>query len=302
MKVLILLFGTSILSYLAYNQAFTGAKKETCEAKTTSACCHIKTADKAETDATVAFASLADDKNFVNKHEEPLAINYQVQAGKPLQFKTPDGQTASALLFKAKKKSKKYLLVIHEWWGLNDHIKKEAEKFYTDLADKNVNVVALDMYDGKMATTREDAAKYMQAMKPERGAAIVQGLLNYIGKDAKVATVGWCFGGGWSLQSSLIAQNQAVGCIIYYGMPEKDKEKLGKLNAEVLGIFAGQEQWINQDIVKEFEKNLNDLGKKNTIKIFDADHAFANPSNPKFNKEMAEEAYTMSLNFLKSKF
>lgn len=302
MKVLILLFGTSLLSYLAYNQAFTESKKEVCEAKATSACCHLKAEDRAEADATVAFAELADDQAFVNKHEEPLEINYQVQAGKTIQYKTPDGQTASALLFKAKKKSKNYLLVIHEWWGLNDHIKKEAEKFYNDLAAKNVNVIALDMYDGKLATTREDAGKYMQAMKPERGVAIVQGLLNYIGKDAKIATVGWCFGGGWSLQSSLIAQNQAVGCIIYYGMPEKDKEKLGKLNAEVLGIFAGQEQWINKDVVKEFETNLNDLGKKNTIKIFDADHAFANPSNPKFNKEMAEEAYTMSLNFLKTKF
>ncbi|MCU0447976.1 MAG: dienelactone hydrolase family protein [Microscillaceae bacterium] len=302
MKVLSLLIVSLLMSYAAYfNYSGTPAPAPDCaEGSEKMSCCQMKRT--AQTDAIGLFASLTNDVNFVNKHEEPIPIHYKTLAGEKITFKASDGEDASAMLFKAKKTSNNYLLVIHEWWGLNDHIQKEAERFYNDLKKKNVNVIALDMYDGKIATTREDAAKYMQAMKTERGAAIVQGLLNYVGKNAKIATVGWCFGGGWSLQSSIIAENQAVGCIIYYGMPEKDKERLKKLNAEVLGIFAGQEQWISPKLVQEFEANLKELGKKNTIKMFDADHAFANPSNPKYNKVMAEEAYAMSLKFLKSKF
>jgi carboxymethylenebutenolidase len=302
MKVLSLLIASLLMSYAAYfNFSGAPAEPEECAENTEKmSCCKIKR--DANTNALSLFADFTLDKNFVNKHEEPLKINYRTLVGEKITFKASDGEDASAMLFKAKKASKNYLLVIHEWWGLNEHIQKEAEKFYNDLKKKNVNVIALDMYDGKIATTREDAAKYMQGMKTERGAAIVQGLLNYVGKDAKIATVGWCFGGGWSLQSSIIAENQAVGCIIYYGMPEKDKERLKKLNAEVLGIFAGQEQWISPKVVQEFETNLKELGKKNTIKMFDADHAFANPSNPKYNKVLADEAYAMSLKFLKSKF
>ncbi len=258
------------------------------------ACCEVQGA---------SMKGFLQDESFINSHQNPLKINYTpIEEGKEISFDTPDGQKATAFAFMSKKKSDKYLFVIHEWWGLNDYVKREAEKFFLDLQKKNVNVIALDLYDGKVAQTREDAAKYMQENTAERSANIIKGLVNFTGKKAKIATIGWCFGGGWSLQASLLAEKQAVGCIIYYGMPEKDKEKLGKLNAEVLGIFAGQEKWINKEVVDGFEKNLKDLKKKNTIKIFDAEHAFANPSNPKYNETFAKEAYTMSLNFLKKKF
>ncbi len=257
-------------------------------------CCDVQTAD---------MKSFLGDNAFINSHLNPQKIDYTpIEEGSEISFDTPDGQKAKAFAFMSKKKSDKYLFVIHEWWGLNNHIKKEAEKFFLDLQKKNVNVIALDLYDGKVAEKREDAAKYMQENSKERSENIINGLVKYVGAKAKIATIGWCFGGGWSLQASLLAQKQAVGCIIYYGMPEKDKEKLGKLNAEVLGIFAGQEKWINKEVVNTFENDLKSLKKKNTIKIFDAEHAFANPSNPKYNEAFAKEAYNMSLNFLKKKF
>jgi carboxymethylenebutenolidase len=253
-------------------------------------------------EAPTQFASLASDNQFVEAHENPLISTKKIKGGQTITFKTEDGKDGSGFLFKANKKSDKYLVVIHEWWGLNDHIKAEAEKFYNDLKSKNVNVIAIDLYDGEVTDKREKAGELMKANNPERSKAILKGFFNYVGKKAQIATVGWCFGGGWSLQASLLAENQAKACIIYYGMPEKDKEKLKNLKAEVLGIFAGQEKWINTSIVNEFEANLKELKKKATIKIFDAEHAFANPSNPKYNKEFAEQAYNMSLNFLKRKF
>jgi carboxymethylenebutenolidase len=245
------------------------------------------------------FASLASHNDFRQAHDEPIALTSQPQAGEMVSFKTPDGKDAQGYLIKAQKKSNRYLFVIHEWWGLNDHIKQEAEKYSKDMP--NVNVLAIDMYDGQVTSNRDEAGKLMQGMKYERGKSIVQGALDYAGKKAKIGTIGWCFGGGWSLQSSLLLGKQVKGCVIYYGMPEKDKEKLKTLQAEVLGIFAGNEKWITPEVVQEFEKNMKDLGKPVTIKSYEADHAFANPSNPRYNETYAKEAYQLSLDFLKKK-
>lgn len=82
------------------------------------------------------------------------------------------------------------------------------------------------MYDGKLATDRETAGKYMQEFKQERGDMIIKGALDHMGKKAKVGTVGWCFGGGQSLLTALAAGNQASACVIYYGMPTEDVERL----------------------------------------------------------------------------
>ncbi len=247
--------------------------------------------------ATETFALLGENESFVSAHEAPLPFTFTEGTGKQISFKTSSGKDANAYEIKAIKPTNKYLFVIHEWWGLNDYIKQEAEKFQKELGD--VNVVALDLYDGKVATTADDAGKYMQSVTSERATSIIRGALSYVGENAKITTIGWCFGGGWSLQASLLADGQAVGCIMYYGMPEKDNAKLKILNADVLGIFATKDKWINPEVVLGFEKNMKTSGKNLTVKNFDADHAFANPSNPHFNKVYAEEAHMMALEFLK---
>ncbi|WP_448517922.1 dienelactone hydrolase family protein [Rhodoflexus sp.] len=256
-------------------------------------CCHVPA-------ATASFAAFASDQAFVNKHEEPIPFTFISQVGgKEISYPTADGKTAKAWLIPAKKKSNNYLFVFHEWWGLNDYVKAESEKFYKDLPD--VNVICLDLYDGQVATTREEAAKQMQGLRQERAVAIINGAIAYAGKKANIFTIGWCMGGSWSLQAALLAGKQAKGCIIYYGMPEKDVERLKTLNTDVLGIFAGQEQWISPKVVEEFDANMKQANKKLIYKIFDADHAFANPSNPKFVKEATDEAYAMSLDYLKQR-
>lgn len=259
-----------------------------------TSCCSMD----ADASATAQFASFVSDKSFVNKHEEPLAYTFEGE-GQKVTFKTPDGKEGSGWEIKAKKKSKNYIFVIHEWWGLNDYVKKESENIANALG--NANVIALDLYDGQVATTREEAGKYMQSVKSERAQAIIKGAMEYVGKKAKIGTIGWCFGGGWSLQASMLLGKQAKACVIYYGMPEKDIEKLKTLNPDVLGIFAAQEQWISPKVVGEFEENMKKAGKKVTIKSFDADHAFANPSNPKYNKQYAEEAMAMTIKFFKER-
>lgn len=253
----------------------------------------------AKTSATRQFAMLAADKKFVMSHPVPLKYHYQSKLGKEVTYKTPDGQTAKGFLFQSPNPKAGYLLVIHEWWGLNDWVKKESEKLFTDLG--NVNVLDLDLYDGKVATTREEAGALMQGVKDDRARAIISGALAYTGSKARIATIGWCFGGGWSLQASLMAGNRAEACVMYYGMPEQDVNKLKTLHAEVLGNFANKDQWITPKVVAKFEADMKTAGKKVTVHGFDADHGFANPSNPIYDSEATKEAYSYTIQFLKSK-
>lgn len=251
--------------------------------------CHTPTND---------MAMLASSPAFQQLHEIPVPFHYEGE-GEMISFPASDVKPASGFLLKSAKKSDKWLLVYQEWWGLNDHIKQESAKLYKDLGD--VNVLALDMYDGKVGTTREEAGKLMQSASKERLAAIEKGAITYAGKKAKIATIGWCFGGMLSLQSAIIGQNQIVGCVMYYGSPEKDVEKLKTLNTDVLGIFGSQDQGINPETVAQFEKDMKAAGKQLTVKMYDAVHGFANPSNPKHDPVATADAYKLSLGYLKKK-
>ena len=246
------------------------------------------------------FSMIASNKDFNSSpaHQKPRAYVHITQAdGKMISFKTPDGKEAKGYLLESKKKTDNWIFVFQEWWGLNDNIKRQSEQIFKDLG--NVNVLALDMYDGNVTADRDEARKYMTEFKQERGDAIVKGALDYAGKNAKIGTVGWCFGGTQSLLASLNIGKQAAGCVIYYGMPVTDVETLKKLNTDVLGVFAAKEKYITQDIVKKFEASMKEAGKKITVKNYEADHGFANPSNAIYDKAATEDAYKHTLAFFR---
>lgn len=236
---------------------------------------------------------------FAMLHPKPLNYKLEAPLGNNIQFAAADGTKANGYFIKSKMKSNKWLFVIQEWWGLNDHIKREADKFYSDL--ENVNVLAIDMYDGKVATTPDSAMLYMSGAKKERLENIVNAAINYAGKKASIYTVGWCFGGGWSLQSTILAGKQAKGCVMYYGRPEKDVERLKAINCDVIGFFGNQDKGISQEVVNTFETNMKTAGKKISLYRYDAGHGFANPSNPSFNKEYTQDAYSKAIAFLKER-
>lgn len=254
------------------------------------------------TPSTEKFAMFASSKEFNAAHVAPRAyVHVSEEGGKMIQFSCPDGQKANAYLIMASKKTNNWIFVFQEWWGLNDNIKRQSEDLYKDLG--NVNILALDMYDGKVAADRELAAKYMQEFKQQRGDMVIKGALEYAGKSAKVGTVGWCFGGGQSLLASLLAGKQAAACVIYYGMPVEDIATLKTLNADVLGIFASREKWITPEVVQRFESNMKAAGKKIIVKNYDADHGFANPSNPMgaFDDAAYKDAYKNTVDFFKAR-
>lgn len=258
-------------------------------AQTTYSCCS-KT-------STAAFAMLSNDESFKASHLSPLPFHFVPAKGRMVSINTRDGNKSSAFEVKADNPTANYIIMVHEWWGLNDYIKQEAEKLQSELV--NVNVIAIDLYDGKVAAEADEAGKYMKDAKEERIRAIIVGAIDYAGKEARIQTIGWCFGGGWSLQASIMAGAQGAGCVMYYGMPEKDVERLKMLHAPVLGIFAGKDQWITPEVMNQFDKDMKGINKPVTVKSYDADHAFANPSNPKFDKAAADDAHKMAVEFLK---
>lgn len=253
-------------------------------------------AQKSCCSATVAFNDISEDKGFQSKHELKTYSGPALN-GKMIHIPVNGEKSAMVYALKTDKKSDKYLFVIHEWWGLNDHIKEEADNYFSSL--EGVNVLALDLYDGNVATTREEASEYMKSADQERIFNIINAVSEWAGDKAQIATVGWCFGGGWSMQSSIAIDEKAVGCVVYYGMPENDPAKLETLNCEVLGIFALEDRWINEEVVGTYEKAMKTAGKKYETHWYDAAHAFANPSNAKYNKQFAEEANSISLAFIK---
>ena len=182
--------------------------------------------------------------------------------------------------------------------GLNDYIKQESEKIFSTLG--NVNVIAIDLYDKKVAAVKDSASKYMQSVKSERAEAIIKGVLSHIGNKANIATIGWCFGGGWSMQATLLAGKQGKACVMYYGMPEEKIEKIKTLNAPILFVWPEQDQWINKEMVSKFETNMKTAKKSLEVKAYNADHAFANPSNPKYSKEFAEDAFKNATQFIQT--
>ena len=244
-----------------------------------------------------SFAMLTQDQKFIDTHLNPDPFTLENKMGKEFSFKTYDGKDGYAYEIKATTATNNYVFVIHEWWGLNDYIKLEAEKIYKTLG--NVNVIAIDLYDQKVAAVKDSAAKYMQSVKTERAENIINGVLNYVGKNANIATIGWCFGGGWSMQATLLAGKQSKACVMYYGAPEENMDKLKTLNAPVFFVWPEQDQWINKALVSKFESNMKKANKSLEIKAYDADHAFANPSNPKYSKVFADDAFKLSMEFIK---
>jgi len=250
------------------------------------------------TNTTKDMSDFSEEKSFKDAHDSPKDIDAKL-ANEMVTFPTPDGKEGSAYMIKSKTDSDKYLFVIHEWWGLNDHIKQEAERYAEALGD--VNVMALDLYNGNVADNPDDASRFMKAVKEDRAEAVVKGALAMAGKNAKIGTIGWCFGGGWSLKSALLAGKQADACVIYYGMPVNDAKQLATLDTDVLGIWADKDQWITPEVAKKFGSVMKATGKKFISHSFDADHAFANPSSERYVETAATEANKIALEYLKAR-
>lgn len=234
---------------------------------------------------------------FAEAHLAPLPLHYTAKHGSMVTFETLDGKKGSAFFVPSSNSNSKVLIIFHEYWGLNDYIKREAERLQDSLG---VDVYAVDLYDGVVATTPEQAGKLSSSLDPDRADNIIKGLLSLIGKDNQVATLGWCMGGTWSFRASVLAGNQAAGCVMYYGFPESRASRIKPLQTDVLYNRAEQDGFIKRADVDAFGRQVEATGHKFIFHSFDAVHAFANPSNPKYNAALAYEANSYAMAFLRS--
>lgn len=190
------------------------------------------------------------------------------------------------------------LVVIQEWWGLNDNI-----RYWTDrLAADGYAAIAVDLYDGTVATTSEEAMAAMQKVDPARAQAILDAARDFLKTNPRVrtnriGTLGWCFGGGWSLNCAL-AWPDLTACVLYYGRLVTDPAELKKVGAAVCGVFGNEDQSIPPSAVDEFEAGLKEAGVTYEIHRYPAGHAFANPSGGNYVEEHAADAFTKVRAFL----
>ncbi len=210
---------------------------------------------------------------------------------------TPTGRSVSAALAVPARKPAGAVMLVHEWWGLNDQIKSVA----AELANQGWLALAIDLYGGKAADTPENAESLMKAVAPEEARETMASWIDWLKAhpdgNGKVAVLGWCFGGGMALQASL--DRPTSGTVIYYGNVARAADELMALKGPVLGQFANQDQWINPAMVDGFEAAMKQAGKVLEIHRYDANHAFANPTGQNYDADDARKAWDQTVAFLK---
>ena len=229
-----------------------------------------------------------------------LSLSALAADGKSVSYKSGDETVTGMLYTPAGKGPFPALIVIHEWWGLNDWVKEQASKF----ADQGYVALAVDLYRGKVADNPDLAHELMRGVPEDRARRDLRAAFDYLAaqpnvKKDRIGSVGWCMGGGYSLDVALLEPTLAAA-VINYGHLVTDPAELKKINAPILGNFGGQDRGIPPEDVKKFQQALTQLGKKADIKIYPgAGHAFENPNNKQgYRADDAADAWKRTLDFL----
>lgn len=193
------------------------------------------------------------------------------------------------------------IIVIHEWWGLNDGVRAMADR----LAGEGYIVLAVDLYGGKMADTPADARELMLSVveNQEFAESNIRQAYDWLQSTAgapRIGSLGWCFGGGWSLNTALLFPDDLDAAVIYYGQVIDDEAVLAPLNVPILGLFAADDRGIKVESVQAFAAAMDKLDKNFEVEIFpNVGHAFANPTGNNYNAAAAEIAWIRVLSFLR---
>lgn len=213
-------------------------------------------------------------------------VNYFQNSNGYLVKPTTDGQYPAVIM-------------IHEWWGLNENIQDMAEK----LASHGYVVFAVDLYDGEIATTSDEARQLRSSFDEQYGMENLNVAVKYLQEQhtpEKIGSIGWCFGGGQSLNLALNNEDMDA-TVIYYGSLVTDQETLSTINWPILGIFAELDQGIPPQQVNDFKSALEELEIPNEIHIYPkVNHAFANPSGERYAPEASMDAWQKTIEFFEA--
>ncbi len=229
---------------------------------------------------------------------DPMLANAAASDLQQVSLTTKGGRSVTASLALPSRAKAPTIVLVHEWWGLNNQIKAIAAEF----AKQGYVTLAIDLYNCKSSGDPSEAQRYMRQVKPAEAtdalASWVAWLRRHERGNGKVATIGWCFGGGWSLNASLAVPVDAT--VIYYGNVAKKAAQLGALKGPVQGHFATRDGFIDKPMVEGFAKEMKAAGKRIEFHWYEADHGFANPTTGRYDKPDADLAWKRTLTFLKN--
>jgi carboxymethylenebutenolidase len=188
------------------------------------------------------------------------------------------------------------IILIHEWWGLNTQMRQTADT----LANQGYRVLAVDLYNGKVATTQEEAMQLVGQVNQGQALANMQAALGFL-EDHGAQTVGswgYCFGGGQSANLAL-SGTDVDATVIYYGTVPTNASQVTKVDAPVFMVYGDQDTNTPASSAQQFKELLEDEGVDAELVVYEGvGHAFANPSNPGHDEEKTQDAWNKTLEFL----
>ncbi len=231
-----------------------------------------------------------------------LAIPALAVTSKEVSYKSGD-ETVRGILYTPEGKGPfPGIVVIHEFYGLNDWVKEQATK----LADQGYAALALDLYRGKVATTADEAHEIMRGVPEDRAKRDLEAAYQFLAsqpnvKKDRIGAIGWCMGGGYALDLALEEPKLAAD-VINYGPLATDPAAISKINAPILGLFGALDRGITPEDVKQFGATMDKLGKKIDVTIYpDAGHHFENANDKvAYRAADAADAWNKTVNFLAS--
>lgn len=229
---------------------------------------------------------------------DPALAQAAAQATRAQNITTAGGREVTAAVARPDKLDHRVpvVLLVHEWWGLNDQIKTMA----VELARQGFVAVAVDLFQGRVVTNPEEARALVDKVQPAEAEDTLAGWAawarNHPDGNRKLGIVGWCFGGGWALRGSTVAPLDAT--VVYYGKVDLSPDRLGHLKGPVLGHFARRDGFVTAEVVEAFERAMKQAGKPYTLYWYDAGHAFANPTGDNYRQADAQLAWQRTLDFL----
>ena len=228
-----------------------------------------------------------------------MTLSAAAATSKPVTYKSGDETVQGVLYTPAGKGPFPGVIVIHEWWGLNDWVKDQATK----ISDQGYVALAIDLYRGKVAATPEEAHEIMRGLPEDRAKRDLHAAFEFLASQAdvkkdRIGSIGWCMGGGFSLDVAL-QEPTLRAVVINYGRLATDPDALKAINAPVLGLFGGQDRGITPDDVQKFAKTMKELGKQVDVTVYpNAGHGFENSNNKDgYRADDAADAWKRTVKF-----
>ena len=229
-----------------------------------------------------------------------LAVSAVAAEGHLVSYRSGDETVHGVLYLPPGKGPFPALVVIHEWWGLNDWVKQQA----SNLSHQAYAALAIDLYRGKVATTPDEAHEIMRGVPEDRANRDLLAATAYLRTlttvdPKRMGSIGWCMGGGYAFDLAVLDPKLKVA-VVNYGHLAADDATLKKIHAAILGIFGGKDQGIPVADIDKFQAQMKALDKRVEIHIFpNAGHAFENINNKKgYRADDATQAWKYTVDFL----